>query len=553
MNKKILAVLIAGTFALGGCASMVKTSRIDNAHFTAAQSAVNKAMTKAQATPKNTLVTIQNFPYASLVKAPVAHDYPATFQKSVQLSATREPVQALLGTLGQLSGYTVTAGGAVLRGSVASPTTSHSPFKGTAPAVAMGGNAPGGTVMAPALTYTGTLEGLLNHVGTALDATWKYNAAADTVHFYRYETKVFQIATVPGSEKNDATFAQQTNTVTGGQGQSVNVNGSIGKLDYTSNASLWKTLDANVKPLLSPTGSFTLSEPTSTVTVHDTWTHVAMVAKYVKRINRSLTTQVRVNVIVYQVDETRGDERAFSLSALYNSVAKRAGVWGLDISTPPSTSQGLGSFTLTAPQDKNGTGGLATNQFAGSKAFLQMLDSVGHASILTQGGIVTVNNIAAPFQSFNSQGYLAEATSLFGDGIGGGSTAVGAGATLMPGTVNTGFSMSVLPSVQPDGHRVLLQMDITLSTLNSLLPVTSGGEEIQVPNVSGNKLMPRAWLRSGQTLILADFQTKKADRAISSPFGSHTWFLSGDRDVTTSRDAIVICITPIVTAQQNAI
>jgi hypothetical protein len=65
--------------------------------------------------------------------------------------------------------------------------------------------------------------------------------------------------------------------------------------------------------------------------------------------------------------------------------------------------------------------------------------------------------------------------------------------------------------------------------------------------------MPRAWMRSGQSLVLAGFEDTQATRDVATPFGEHTWALGGNRKVGTSNTALVVVITPVATSHQTAI
>lgn len=528
-----IAAVVAASVALAslsGCASMVRINRAAVQNMDNSEAAARHSLDKLRAAPDPAqLTTVSELPYVDTDAVTYAAAYPARFNEAAGLNSGTQTVWSLMQNLSRLTGYHVVADDELVNGG--------SGKGGASPRNSIG-----------AIAYQGTFKGLFDKIAGELDATWKYDAQSETVTFFRYETRVLHIATVPGSANANGDFGSDGNAISGGQGQTVKVGAGGAKVAYSAKLGVWSTLKENIAPMLSPSGTFAMSEPTASITVRDRWDHVKEIADYVDSLNRSLTMQVRVNVTVYRVTRGRGDNRGFNWTALYNALGQRAAQFGINISTPRPTDSGMSSLVLTSPS-KNSRG--TTVPFAGSQAFLDALDTVGDTSVVTQNGMVTVNNVPAVFNNFQSKGYLAQTQGLIAGGIG--SSPVGAGATLTPGSVETGFMMSVLPSVQPDGHRVLIQASLSMSSLDSLLSVDSGGQSIQVPTVSGQKLMPRAWLRSGQTLVLAGFDNGETQRNVSTPFGEHTWFFGGNRDVSTANTAIVIVITPVVTSNENAI
>lgn len=545
----LAAFAVAASVLAGGCASMVQVNR-------AATSAVETSSDIAQARlagaralpPPSRLATVGDLPYVDTTSVDYAPAYPSAFDDPASLSAPAQSVGALMRSLSQLTGYRVVADDDLVNQRSSFATVAPAgPNDAAAPARPMPANSERAKI--DAVAYRGTFKGLLDTIAGTLDAAWRFDAQSRTVSFYRYETRVFQIATVPGSAQSSTDVGTANDGVTGGQGQSIRVGASGARLNYETKLSVWSTLKDNITPMLSPGGTLAISEPTASITVRDRWDHVDQVAQYVEGMNRALTTQVRVNVTVYRVNRAKNDSRGFNWATLYNSLAQRANQFGLEINTPRPTDNGMSSLILTSPSE-NGNG--STVPFAGSQAFIDALSTVGDASVVTQGSVVTVNNVPAPFKVFQSKGYLAQTTSLLSGG-GNNNSPIGAGATLTPGNVETGFSMTVLPSVQADGHRILLQVMLQLSSLDSLLSVESGGQSIQVPTVSGRQLMPRAWMRSGQSLVLAGFEDTQATRDVATPFGEHTWALGGNRKVGTSNTALVVVITPVATSHQTAI
>ena len=133
-----------------------------------------------------------------------------------------------------------------------------------------------------------------------------------------------------------------------------------------------------------------------------------------------------------------------------------------------------------------------------------------------------------PIQVTSTQGYLASSSTIVG-------TAATAGSiSLTPGQVTTGFALILTPRILPNGD-IIFQYALDLSSLNSIQTISSGGQEIQVPNVSSRRFVQRAQIHTGDTLILSGYeQTNNNDQGATGLF---SWFRG------TSSDHQIIFIT----------
>lgn len=558
MNTKhfALSLCVTGLALLSGCTAMGQVRRESDSQYNTAKTESAPYMDALSTRPaaRTGGPIISDMPYVSTV--PVTHraGYPPIFDEHVDLSPKPgDSVAQLLHSVAVVGGIAVVAdpdvlgaGGGVA--SLAPPTGAHdSTLSLPPPTGAIGGASDGGfgEAAAPAIHYSGDLKGLLDQLSIALDAKWSYDALTNTVRFLRIETKVFTLATLPGDASTAAAVGGDEQTVQGQKGSTLRVSGAKVTTQFRNDLTVWKSVGEAIQSMLSPAGKLTLSPATGTVVVRDRYNNVDAVAAYLQQINSRLQLAVQVNVTVYRIGLNHGDNRGIDWNIMYNTLGRMANRVGATIATPHNPIVGATSLILNAPS-VNSEG--KPSLFGGSQFFLQALSTLGHTSVVTHTSVYTTNNQPAPVKVVNDQSYLAETTSLYTSGVSSGNTGVvGAGATLTPGSVETGFSMQVLPSVQPDGHHMLLQLAISDSTLNSLDSVSSGGNSIQLPNVTARETMQRAWLQSGQTLVLAGFDDNEADSTTKTPFGKTTWAFGGNRNIQHMRDAIVIVITPVVT------
>lgn len=554
ISMKPVAVAIA-TALLSACGTMhaINQQSLTEYHHTVRQT--DRGLTAlGQGVQPVSGPIISDVPYVSTSPMTYRASLPPVFRERATLDAPMgESVASILNSVEARTGLTITASPGLLQHAVAQGGAASHPATMDAtltlpPLPTLGGGAT--AVSTVAIDYRGTVKGMFDAIGNALDARWRYDRDNNTVSFYQFETRSFHIDTLPG----DATTSTSISTgggggIQGGQGQTVRVDQAQSSTVFGGKLSVWDSLAASIKPMLSPSGTLVLSEPTATITVRDRWNRVRAIGRFIRKMNAILAEQVEVNVAIYRVHVGNQDNRGINWGLLYNAIGQQASDAGLTIATPRPTGTGLSSLVISAPTARP-NGGVAP--WAGSQFFLDALSTLGKTSVVTNASVDTVNNQPAPVKVVQSTTYLAQTTSLYTNGVGGGNTGVvGAGATLTPGTVETGFNMQVLPSVQPDGRRMLLQAMISVSTLDSLNSYTSGGETIQEPQVSARTFAQRAWLKSGQSLVLAGFQETEADNTTQTPLSKSTWWFGGNRNVQNTRDALVIVITPVVMAAKS--
>jgi type IVB pilus formation R64 PilN family outer membrane protein len=557
---------IAVAMSLAGCGTMQHVNKEAMDGYNASKSTIKDvdAVSPALADKQRSESEMMDVPYVNTKPITYVQNKPSAFKNPAQLNAPQQEVWQLFQNLSVVTGLKIRADDDLLNvgagpvGSLGSSAASRlpPPPQNTVDSTLIGGGVtssmPSGDhprAQIGAISYNGTREGLFNHIAGMLDATWSYDERSNTVHFYRYEVRTFHIDDLPGEQSTTLGMDSQDGTdVQASTGQTTHASGAEEHIEQMDKSTFWDRLEKSLGTMRSSNGQIVVEEKLSQVTVRDRWDHVSQMASYIDGINNGFDAEVAVKVTVYRVTDNDSDNRGLNWNILYNTLGQVADKVGASIATPQPTGDGLSSLVLSAPT-KTATG--STALFSGSQFFLNALSSIGKTSVVTTATIPTTSNVAASTKDETMTTYLAQTTSLLTSGVSGGtSSAVGAGATLTPGSVETGFSMTVLPSVQPDGHRLLLEATISLSTLDQMNTYSSGGDSIQEPQVSVRKFMPRKWLKSGETLVIAGFDSDDAAKTTATPLSESTWMLGGNRDVSRQHDMVVIAITPIVSSPQ---
>ncbi|APR38333.1 PilN family type IVB pilus formation outer membrane protein [Paraburkholderia sp. SOS3] len=393
----------------------------------------------------------------------------------------------------------------------------------------------------------GDLRGLLDAAATRFGVSWKF--ADGAIVFFFTDTRTFQVSAIPGdatinanvmsgstSDGSSASSNGYGSSSGGGAGIMAGGAGGGGTPSVTSNntantvvnsqLSVFNSLRASIQAMLSPYGSVVSSPATGSITVTDTPDVLDRVASYMDEENATLSKQVLINVTVLSVTQSAQDSYGINWNAVYQALGTAFTV----TNTFPTTATNPVSFAAQVITP--------SSRAAGTQAMISALSSQGTVRRKTSASITTLNNQPVPVQVATQQGYLASVSTT--------NTAnVGSQTSLVPGTITTGFNMTLLPHLLDNGT-VLLQFYTNISSLVDLQTVTSGGQQIQTPDVDTRNFLQRVSMKSGETLVLSGYEGTN-DNLAQQGVGKPThYFFGGGYDGTRQREVIVILITPIM-------
>lgn len=391
------------------------------------------------------------------------------------------------------------------------------------------------------MNYEGTLDGYLNLLSAKAGISWEYREGVISLH--RLVTRVFVLKTNPGG---------QTSTTSLGKDGSLMAAGANGSAGFTSTATvgsntnfnIWVSLDKQIGQMLSAAGKRSISEAGSTIVVTDTKDIVDEIGRLIDRENASLTRQVAMRVEVLSVKMNDGNEYGVDWNAVFSQLS---GNFNLRFASPTSlVSQAAATQGFAVLSPLAGAIGSATQRrFGGTQALISALSQHGKVSIVTTANVVTLNRKIAPVAVTNTTSYLAEVTPAPA-GVAG---AVGGIPGLKLGSVTTGFTMNLLPTVY-DSNSIILSMSLGLSDLNKITKVSSGvgenAQTIEAPDTSESNFGPSVAMRPGETLMLSSYDRmfKQYDRrtlADGVPVGAGGSFAG-----KTTRESLIILITPVL-------
>lgn len=400
------------------------------------------------------------------------------------------------------------------------------------------------------LNYSGTIRGALDALSE--ETNFAYALENNSVTWSAYVTKTFNIAFMPGDSQymvgrgQGSIGSDQNNGY--GDAQSV---GGVHDDQYSSlqgSLSVWHDLDRTLNQMRSKDGKVIVAESTTSVTVSDHPKNVEQMAKYIEKLNSSLSQQVGIKVEVLEVQLNKD----FNLGIDWNLVVRA-------LNTQFRLNGGLASASnpLTNSIRNSVDSGITTFQIgaAQSNAMIRGLSQQGKLRVVTKPQVVTMNNQIAAIRITQNTGYVKSVSTTYAEG-GFSSTAI------TPGSVTDGFVLYILPKIQ--GERVFMQISSTMSNLLDIQkesnapdnqdngdgrrPIVPLGRQnaysaIEVPRISEKSFNQRSVVNSGQTLVIAGFKRLRDQLSRTKLFGVAEL---GGKGAESENTETLVLITPVV-------
>ncbi len=366
------------------------------------------------------------------------------------------------------------------------------------------------------VSYQGPLSGFLDEVSSRFGIWWKYENK--DIYFYKFITKSFVIYSLPSNPKMDSNL--------GGSSSGEGGNASV-SMSSSIEVELWSKFETTIKSMISNGAQLTVSPADGTITVTATPDDIKLVAKFVNEQNERLARQVAISVKILQVSLTDSDNYGLDLAATFNKN---------DLNLLFTGTTGISSGTAGTL-----SGHLIKSNWT-SDAIVQAISSKNRASLVTSGTVTTLNNKPAPIQVTEKQNYIAEMTKTSNGGTSGSYD-----ISVSTDTVETGFTMNILPRILEHG-RMLLMFNMTLSDLLGLDDVKYGqsGEYVQNPHIESRAFSQEVTMTSGESLILTGYEKVKTDTKKSGVGSAENSLFGGEAKADKSRSVIVIILTPVI-------
>jgi len=385
------------------------------------------------------------------------------------------------------------------------------------------------------VAYTGSLSGLLSQTATDLDLLWYFDKNA--IVFYETETRTYSLYALG----TDVSFHSRIQTDDGNM------------VALESNMREWDEVEKAITGMIgnSDNSRFTVSRSLGTITVTAPPSVQARVSEYLDRQNRRLSQLVTIDVKVLQVSISNDSAFGLNLAAAINATSglnivanpgsnlsgtTQAAASGMNIAVLSNAVAGAATGlpdTYSPDQIRGGT----LSPVAGSTALIQSLARQGKISLVTNVGVTTRNNRIAPVTNMRSTGYVRRIESRNFTTV--------ESTSVDQADLETGFSMQLLPNILENG-RILLLFRMSVRELIAMRQTNIGDIQLQLPEVEERSFMQEVIMESGQMLVLSGFERQQNNDTRFGLGQADFMALGGSRETASTRDVLVVILTPQV-------
>lgn len=377
------------------------------------------------------------------------------------------------------------------------------------------------------------LSGLLDVVTSQLGLSWSYRNGAVVIHYLDTRTYRIALSSELDFESNVSSGASLTNSggsSSGGSSASETSNESAQKTLLSIKSRFGSDVQKAIQAMLTPgVGQQALSASIGTLTVTDTPDVLDRIGQYIEDINARMSRQAMLHVTVASVELTDSDSLGINWNLVWRSVTGNYGAGMANAFSPLEGSANVGFGILDTATGRAG-------QFGGTQAILSALSKQGSVSIMRQRGVTTQHLQPTPIHLTNEEQYVCGRSQT-------NTAQVGATESIQMCSVVTGFAMDILPDIHDQD--LTLQFSLNMSPPANIQKVPGETDKpVFTASVDRQVFLQRVGMRSGQTLVISDFQEASEKGSKQGIGDTSAWAVTGGGAREKARRVLVIIISP---------
>ncbi len=421
------------------------------------------------------------------------------------------------------------------------------------------------------VSYEGSLSGLMEKIAGYFNVDWRYDGTS--INVVRLETRVFMIEALPqtatmqdSSQGSSSISSSGSGGGSGGGGSSGGSSGSSGgsgsssggssvsssgslnqNIAYTGTIKYWEELKETLTAVLGGTGSVIVSPSSGEVTITTTPELMRTVASYLEQENKRISRQIAINVEVFSINLTEGEDFNVSFTALLNRLGKGANLSYSGPTSPTSVGSltGLGSLSIAILNPNNSQYDHPVD------SIIKAMSAIGDLSQVAQFPMVTLNN--RPVSRFvgTSINYVPTIESNTIN-----TTTTSTSETVTTATINSGFTIQLTPRLLDDG-RIMMQYSLniagvpTFEYFNSCTGTTTPSTNstcpsVQLPTQQSRSFIQQSVLHTGSTLMIGGVDEEDVSQNAQGVGNPFNFLLGGGTSNARTRTMVFIAITPQV-------
>ena len=357
----------------------------------------------------------------------------------------------------------------------------------------------------------GSAAALLDNISAQLGISWRYDEVRNRVTFYRLMQENYQVF-FPGIAETQIDVGQS-----GDQDSVIRQSAS-----FESEGGTWEELAEGVQALLSPYGKATIVKGTGNIVVVDTPEAMESVTSYIEKVNDVFGRQVYLQIRTASVTV----ENTNDFNITWNNILNTVNGGAFDVGT-----QSAGVSTQSLPNVFN-----VIRTSTGASLALELLASEMENIEINEQSVTTLSNQPTSLKVLTETGYISgisqqDATTATDNVV----------SDVQTDTVNVGFDATLLPRVISESR---LQLQVALELSSNLTLATFDSTIVQTPTRDRNSVVQRAWLRNGETWVLAAFNSSKSSNQEQGTGDPGFWGFGGGTSKSSQEQVLLVMITP---------
>ncbi|WP_203368765.1 hypothetical protein [Cysteiniphilum marinum] len=535
-NIKTLSCLVifalSGTLLLTGCANMEATEKKAQANYGMAESLADKAALKQD----DNLIHFKDDIFIageSFQEKPKTKPLPSIFNEEAGYSSNKAmTLHEIIRDLSKQSGVTIRLTEDAKTYLTSDQSASGNQASQTRLPIARNQQqSDHNQEKTLVLYYEGDFKGLLDEVTAHFGLWWLYDDENNHVSIYRYETQTFKLDML-------LEFTQTKKTIKNTTANDVSPQSMSTEFD-TGNDKPWENTVTTLRSLIGENGVVEPSPVSGIITVRTTPSLMRSVKQYIDALNDIVTQRIAIKVDIYDVQHKASSNYGLNWDAVYQST-KGVLEWNTsNIATalPNPFSSNIQTATLS--------GGIDSGKLKGSNFIFSALQQIGKTTYVKGQTAYTVNGHPTAVNISESIAYVKEksVTTLGGD------SSNNVQASIVPGTIDTGFYLTFRPKIIAN-NEVLLSLSVDMSSLLDMRESKSGSGEnasyVELPSVQSKTFSQALPVQSGQSFILGAFRNQSANTGTNSIGDESKWWAGGNKATAEDHTMTVIVVTPYI-------
>jgi MSHA biogenesis protein MshL len=381
-----------------------------------------------------------------------------------------------------------------------------------------------------------TLGKALEYILEPLGFTSKIQDRTIYVSKPKLETEIFTINYLALKKTASSTVEWKSGGTSSTSGTSGTTSSEAKTLEVKSETTsdLWKSLEDNIKAILSPDGKVVVNIQAFTIMVTDYPKNMQRVSILLEGIEKTIYRQIVIEAKIVEVQLSDGFRQGVNWELINSSIGSFANISARQNFPTPSTF--LGDYT---DYFKFFVGSISSGELSIDNTYIELLKTQGQIKVLATPKVATLNNQRAVIKSTTQLVYFEEQQS-----VGNGTDNI---ATYSPKFMNVGVVLDVIPQIDDKGN-IILSIHPLYSTRDSFVRSPNPKSQGTVPVISTRETDTIVRVKDGETVIIGGilYENKYQDESSIPGLGSLPLlgFLFKSITEKTQTNELVIFLTP---------